>query len=674
MRTRRNRRRLCAAVVAAGVVVSGCQAHPGDAPTVDDRQLGERDGGENPSPHDAATAEAARTVTVGVDSFAGNLNPHLIGGVSPVTAEVASLTLPSAFIPRQATGAGGPQPVTAAGEEAGDVDRVLNRDLLTSATVTAGDAAAPTAVRYEITPQAQWSDGTPITGSDFQYLRDMMVSSPGVADPSGYERIDSVEVSGGGRTVDVTFRGPYAGWHSLFRDLLPSHIYRSEAKDFQTMMDGAVAASGGPFQVHSVDAGRGVIELTRNDRYWGSTPAATDKLALTTVPSAATGAQMLRTGQIQMYLTRPGQTTGRTLAQVPGVRTGEVDRRVMLGLFFNQGSPLVADRDRRTALASVLDPALIAQITTGREDVTVPSRPEVPSGDPAAATAEPGAQGAPARPLRIAAATDDTSAVIAARTVVDELTTAGVDATVVTVDPADLYGSYLPEGEVDAVVAWQTTDDTARDYADHYTCGRSARAVTTPSRPVPGLTAETPTATSTTAPAAPGATSGTAATTTTGTAPAPSSGTARTTTTTTGTAPAPVSATTTTTGARDPRRSPASAVSARAANLTGMCDPGIDAAVDRVRSGAAPLDSVREELDARVSAQASVVPFLRDHQVLAVSRQLEGAPGPVDEWPTDPVAGPFVAAGQWRRGPVPARPTDGDDQPEEALRDGFDQH
>ncbi|RRO81543.1 hypothetical protein CXF36_06880 [Corynebacterium bovis] len=105
-----------------------------------------------------------------------------------------------------------------------------------------------------------------------------------------------------------------------------------------------------------------------------------------------------------------------------------------------------------------------------------------------------------------------------------------------------------------------------------------------------------------------------------------------------------------------------------------MCDPGIDAAVDRVRSGAAPLDSVREELDARVSAQASVVPFLRDHQVLAVSRQLEGAPGPVDEWPTDPVAGPFVAAGQWRRGPVPARPTDEDDQPEEALRDGFDQH
>ena len=62
-------------------------------------------------------------------------------------------------------------------------------------------AGAPTAatvngkqvVTYPISPNAVWSDGEPITSTDFKYTWQQITTDKAVYDPSGYDQIESVD-------------------------------------------------------------------------------------------------------------------------------------------------------------------------------------------------------------------------------------------------------------------------------------------------------------------------------------------------------------------------------------------------------------------------------------------------------------------------------------------------
>ena len=62
--------------------------------------------------------------------------------------------------------------------------------------VTPNDPQAPTSIRYKLNPQAQWSDGTPVTSSDFEYLANQMANTAGVEGADGYRRIAKFESQG----------------------------------------------------------------------------------------------------------------------------------------------------------------------------------------------------------------------------------------------------------------------------------------------------------------------------------------------------------------------------------------------------------------------------------------------------------------------------------------------
>jgi hypothetical protein len=388
----------------AALTLVGCQANPGDAPTVEDPSAA-----SSAAPRSTtrgAVPDELRTVTAGVDTVPADSNPHLIGSQSLATSVIAALTLPSAFTAR----------------EGGRTD--LNTDLLDAAEVTVGDRDAPTAVRYRISGAAQWSDGTPVTGSDFEYLHDQITTQPGVLDQALYASVKDLSVSAGGRTVDVTFTAPQPDWHDLFADLLPSHIYRAENRPFATMMEGKPAASAGQYAVRGFDAGRGTVQLARNDRFWGDTPARTDSIVLTVVPDDATAAQMLRTGQLQLVATRRGAVTGESLGSVPGVTTRTTGRRTDLTLALNTTSPLLAGASRRAEVLAAVDAGAVARTVSGSPDATAPA--PLPSAGPDRST-EPTGGAAPESPetgdapLRIGAEESDRSAVEAARRVVDQL-------------------------------------------------------------------------------------------------------------------------------------------------------------------------------------------------------------------------------------------------------------
>ena len=87
----------------------------------------------------------------------------------------------------------------------------------------------PMTVSYVIDPKAQWSDGYPITATDFIYnwhrapvdrsaTCPLPASSPAIATSS------SISSSNGGKTVTVVFKEPYSDWEGLFANLVPAHI------------------------------------------------------------------------------------------------------------------------------------------------------------------------------------------------------------------------------------------------------------------------------------------------------------------------------------------------------------------------------------------------------------------------------------------------------------------
>lgn len=608
-----------------GAVLVGCQARPSDAPTVAAPQTASPTQEETEEP--GTVPDELRTVTVGLDSIPGDLNPHLIGSRSLATSVVAQLTLPSAF--------------TVPAGSASGARTELNTDLLESVKATEGTEVAPTKVRYVLRPDAQWSDGTPVTGADFDYLHQQITGRSGVVDPAGYAMIDKLSVSAGGRTVDVTFTGPAPDWRELFANLLPSHIYRTEARSFDSMMSGVPAASGGIFRVRGVDTARGEIRLDRNQRYWGETPARTDSIVLSTVPDSRTATQMLRTGQLQMLLTGEQGVTTESLAAVPGLRVREMTRRPDLVMTLNTTAPRMTSLTNRTRVTDVLDAGALARILTQDPSATAPGTGVVAddggeSGgtdrDGSPATPDLPTVGGDLTPLRIGADSGDVTAVEAARRVVDQLTAAGIAAEPVIRSSADLYGSFLPDGEVDAVIAWQETPETLSELRSRYGCDTTDRSVSRPSTGLPSVTAVPTSESQSTEP-----TEATAATETTESTESDDP-------TGTGTPSA-------TEGEDD-------AATGRTVNTSGLCSSEIDGIIDAAllsvdglsEDGVSSLvDATVERVSDAVAEQRIDVPLTEDRRVIAAGPDLVGPEPRLADWPLDRDTGPLVSAATWRR-------------------------
>lgn len=626
-RRRRPSAASAATVLVCGLLLAGCQADPGDAPTVDDADGGQDldgadgnggDGGEEGDAvgdNDVPTVpEELRTISVGVDSVPADLNPHLVSSRSMVTSAVADLTLPSAFT-------------------VGDDGRrtELNSALLESVEVVEGDEDAPTSVRYVLAGVAQWSDGTPISGSDFDYLRTQLVTAPGASATAGYTDIEDLVVSAGGSTVTVDFSRPQPDWRELFAHLLPSHIYGSEGRSFSSLMETLPAASGGVYTVRQFDPGRGHLVLERNTRYWGETPARTDRIELSDSGDLPTATQMLRTGQFQMLTSSDGAVVEESLDTVPTVGTRTVDLGTRLDLVPNTAAGRLGSPEARQALLSTVDADQVARLVSGDPGAGAPEDvigSQNGAGDPADALA-----GTEADPLRIAADTLDDGAVESARRVVDQLVNAGVPATVVTPTSADLFSSFLPRGDVDAVVVRQDRERTVTDLRSAYSCDQADRPVTAPSQDLP---TESDMPTTEDVPAADP------------TDPTETSASAETTATDAPTTTEPGN----------------SQLTARAANVSGVCDDELDDLLDQ--------GAFDRAVD-RINDLALGLPLIDDRTVIARSPLLLGPPGSIAQWPTDEWTGPFVTAGQWYRvgdpDEVDGTDTTGDVQPTDGAEE-----
>lgn len=214
--------------------LSACAANPGPPPV--------EEAEPEPTPTTSSAAPTTtevpsrrdKIITVGVDPLPAGFNPHLQAHDSTFTRSLGSLVLPSAFR-----------------------DGAMDTNLLESAgEVEPAPGTVVQTVRYVISPAAQWSDGTPITGADFRYLWQGMTGHAGVIDPAGYRAIEGIRTSADGRTVDVDFHTPVADWREMFDNLLPSHVLQGEVARFDSGFVDGMPASGGRYSIERVDRSR----------------------------------------------------------------------------------------------------------------------------------------------------------------------------------------------------------------------------------------------------------------------------------------------------------------------------------------------------------------------------------------------------------------------------------
>ncbi len=146
------------------------------------------------------------TVTIAVPYLPSNFNPSTPAGANRVTQMVMEQVWPQAFVIDPGYQA----------ETTGFID---------SAEVV---GLSPMTVSYVIDPKATWSDGYPITATDFVYnWQQQLLASPLLASPAflaGYRDIRSISGSNGGKTVRVVFNRRYSDWEGLFANLIPAHI------------------------------------------------------------------------------------------------------------------------------------------------------------------------------------------------------------------------------------------------------------------------------------------------------------------------------------------------------------------------------------------------------------------------------------------------------------------
>ena len=185
----------------------------------------------------------AQTVDV---SLPGPFNgcTYLDPGATPTSDAINDLIVPSAFL------------TTSAGNLNGENGPIASAEL-TSLT--------PETVKYTITPNEKWSNGTAFNGNDLEgwWLRARALRAV-LSD--GYRDIKSLTVSKDGYGVTAVFAIPYADWNLLFRDVEALGTQGSCA------LSSLVARpSLGPYSVTSATASR--VVLTMN-KHW---PVDTDR-------------------------------------------------------------------------------------------------------------------------------------------------------------------------------------------------------------------------------------------------------------------------------------------------------------------------------------------------------------------------------------------------------------
>jgi peptide/nickel transport system substrate-binding protein len=130
-------------------------------------------------------------------------------------------------------------------------------------------------VRYQILEEAQWADGEPLTGFDFEFTYQTIMNPDYPITRTVYEDIIPESIVAGEKTFEYTLTAPTTQAELIFGVILPQHDI--EGSDFMADWNDTMWSSAGPFIFDQWNKGE-FIRLVRNPNYWKVDPATGQQL------------------------------------------------------------------------------------------------------------------------------------------------------------------------------------------------------------------------------------------------------------------------------------------------------------------------------------------------------------------------------------------------------------
>jgi peptide/nickel transport system substrate-binding protein len=250
-----------------------------------------------------------------------------------------------------------------------DLKPTLNTDMMVSAEQT---STSPQTVVYKIKPEAAWSDGTPIDANDFIYSWKTQDGTDcadcAAASNSGYNQIQSVTGSDGGKTVTVVFKTAYADWKGLFGPMYPAHIANQHgdlAASWKWFDENVPTYSGGPFIISDYQKDTSVTE-TPNPKWYGKTKTKLDKLVFRIITDQTQEVPALQNNEVQVIYPQPSPDIVNQVKQITGVQYMIGKGLTWEHLDLNLKNTALADTKLRQAIFTAVDRKAIIDKTIGQ--------------------------------------------------------------------------------------------------------------------------------------------------------------------------------------------------------------------------------------------------------------------------------------------------------------------
>ena len=227
----------------------------------------------------------------------------------------------------------------------------------------------PQTIVLKIKKEAVWSDGTPISAEDYVYNWQMQNGTDptiDVATKTGYENIESVVGSDGGKTVTITFKTAFADWKSLFGNLLPAHIMKATPGGWNTGLANPPTWSGGPFKIASYTKDQS-LTLVPNEKYWGPKPNLDSIVVRFGIPSTNIP-QALENKEVDVAYPQPQIDLVQRVKAIPGIKSELNYGLSYEHIDFNFKNELLAIKEVRQAIAWGLDRDGIVERTVKQFD------------------------------------------------------------------------------------------------------------------------------------------------------------------------------------------------------------------------------------------------------------------------------------------------------------------
>jgi peptide/nickel transport system substrate-binding protein len=327
----------------AALVLAGCSGKKEDVPSAGGNAEVGSTSDINAQPRSAL--QQGGNLRLALSSFPANFNTLNIDGNEADTGAILRPTMPRAFIISP------------------DGSMKVNNDYFTNVELTKTD---PQTVTYTINPKAVWSDGTPITWED---IASQIHATSGkdknfaIAAPNGSDRVASVTRGVDDRQAIITFDQHYTEWRGMFAGntmLLPKSMTADPEIFNKGQLNGPGPAAG-PFIVSTLDRTAQRIVLTRNPKWWGTTPLL-DSITFMVLDDAARMPALQNntidaTGLASLdELTIARRTAGIAIRRAPGLSWYH---------FTFNGAPgsILADPELRLAIAKGIDRQAIVDVS-----------------------------------------------------------------------------------------------------------------------------------------------------------------------------------------------------------------------------------------------------------------------------------------------------------------------